>query len=103
MERARPLGLHSDENFEIGSDTGTAIDDQDYQVPFEFTGKLTTDRPQLTPKDIQKLKQASSGAAERSLMGSCAGPTPILTYFAGGGKFFNSLVIPFCRFFIFFC
>jgi hypothetical protein len=37
------------------------VDDQDYQVPFAFTGKLnkltlTIDRPQLSPADIQKLQ-----------------------------------------------
>jgi len=52
-----------DENFDIGSDTGTGVDDQDYQVPFTFTGTLdkltlTIDRPQLTPEDIEKLKMA---------------------------------------------
>jgi arylsulfatase len=39
------------------------VDDQDYQVPFAFTGKLskltlTIERPKLTPEDIQKLRQA---------------------------------------------
>ena len=37
--------------------------DQDYQVPFAFSGKLnkitlTIDRPTLTPEDIKKLKMA---------------------------------------------
>src|SRR5664280_226804 len=63
MERTLPLILQWDENFDVGADTGTPVDDQDYQVPFTFTGKLdkltlTIDRPQLTPADIQKLQQA---------------------------------------------
>ena len=29
-----------DETFDIGLDTGTPVDDSDYQVPFAFTGKL---------------------------------------------------------------
>ena len=38
------------------ADTGTPMDDNDYQVPFRFTGKLdkltlTIDRPRLTPED----------------------------------------------------
>jgi len=38
------------------------VDDQDYQVPFRFNGKLTKltltiDRPKLSPADIQKLKE----------------------------------------------
>ena len=41
------------------------MDDEDYQVPFTFTGKLNKltikiDRPQLSPADIQKLKEASA-------------------------------------------
>jgi hypothetical protein len=45
------------------SDTGTPVDDKDYQVPFTFTGKinkitLTIDRPKLTAEDEKKLMQA---------------------------------------------
>jgi arylsulfatase len=63
MEQTLPLILQWDENFDIGSDTGTPVDDGDYQVPFAFTGKLnkltlTIDRPTLSPADIQKLQQA---------------------------------------------
>jgi arylsulfatase len=29
-----------DETFDVGLDTGTSVDDADYQVPFAFTGKL---------------------------------------------------------------
>jgi arylsulfatase len=64
MEHTVPLLWQWDENFDIGADTGTPVDDQDYQVPFAFTGKLnkltlTIDRPQLTPADIQKLQAAT--------------------------------------------
>jgi len=63
MEHTMPFILQWDENFDIGSDTGTPVDDQDYQVPFAFTGKLnkltlTIDRPKLSPADIQKLQAA---------------------------------------------
>ena len=40
MERTVPLMLPWDETFDIGSDTGTPVDDADYQVPFAFTGKI---------------------------------------------------------------
>src|SRR5262249_21262434 len=40
MEHTLPLVLQWDENFDIGADTGTPVDDQDYQVPFKFTGTL---------------------------------------------------------------
>jgi arylsulfatase len=63
MERTLALVLQWDENFDIGADTGTPVDDHDYQVPFRFTGKLnkltlTIDRPKLTPADIEKLREA---------------------------------------------
>jgi arylsulfatase A-like enzyme len=35
-----PFSLEASETFDIGSDTGTGVDDKDYQVPFPFTGKL---------------------------------------------------------------
>ncbi len=64
MERTLPLMLQWDETFDIGSDTGTPVDDGDYQIPFAFTGKLEKltlelDRPQLSPADIQRLQQES--------------------------------------------
>ncbi|HJV37143.1 hypothetical protein, partial [Geomonas sp.] len=63
MERSIPFILQWDENLDIGSDTGTPVNDQDYKVPFTFTGKinkitLTIDRPKLSPEDIKKLEQA---------------------------------------------
>jgi arylsulfatase len=64
MEHTIPLIMQWDENFDIGADTGTPVDDQDYQVPFKFTGtldKLTLkiERPKLTPEDVEKLKLAT--------------------------------------------
>jgi arylsulfatase len=69
VEKTIPLIFGIDETFDIGSDTGTSIDDQDYQVPFNFTGKInkltiSVEPPQLTPSDVQKLKQAQMSAAD---------------------------------------
>ena len=63
MERTLPLILQWNENFDVGADTGTPVDDKDYQVPFRFTGKLTKltltiDRPKLTPEDEKRLMEA---------------------------------------------
>jgi arylsulfatase len=63
MEHTLPLILQWDETFDIGSDTGTPVDDRDYQVPFKFTGKLVKltikiDRPKLTPEDEKRLREA---------------------------------------------
>ena len=64
MEHTTPLIMQWDENFDIGADTGTPVDDRDYQVPFKFTGKLdkltlSIDRPKLSPADIEKLKEGT--------------------------------------------
>jgi hypothetical protein len=63
MEHTLPFILEWDENLDVGSDTGTPVDDRDYHVPFAFTGKiekitLSIDRPKLTPEDEQKLLEA---------------------------------------------
>jgi hypothetical protein len=63
MERTIPLILAWDESLDVGSDTGTPVDDKDYQVPFAFKGKidkitLSIDRPKLTPEDEKKLMEA---------------------------------------------
>jgi arylsulfatase A-like enzyme len=62
MPKTIPLTLAWDENFDVGADTLTGVDDQDYQTPFKFTGTLskltiTIDRPILTPADIKKLQE----------------------------------------------
>jgi arylsulfatase A-like enzyme len=62
MQHTMPLIMQWDENFDIGADSGTPVAEE-YQVPFRFTGKLNKltlkiDRPQLTPSDIEKLRQA---------------------------------------------
>ena len=70
MERTLPLILQWDETFDIGSDTGTPVDDQDYKIPFTFTGKLTRltlslDRPTLTPADVKQLTETTEKAGDR--------------------------------------
>jgi hypothetical protein len=65
-----PFVLQWDETFDVGADTGTPVDDRDYQVPFRFTGKLNKltlriDRPKLTPEDERRPKEAAESAAER--------------------------------------
>jgi arylsulfatase A-like enzyme len=69
MERTVPLILPVDETFDIGSKTGTPIDDQDYQVPFTFTGTLdkltiSLEPPRLTPDDEKRLTDAYRAAQD---------------------------------------
>src|SRR5262249_54856014 len=70
MEHTIPLILQWDESMDIGSDTGTPVNDADYQVPFTFTGKLdkitlTVEPPKLTPADIKKLEEAARAKKAR--------------------------------------
>jgi arylsulfatase A-like enzyme len=69
MERTLPLILQWDESLDIGSDTGTPVDDNDYSTPFTFTGKLNKvslniDRPKLSPEDIKRLQDAARAAGD---------------------------------------
>ncbi len=69
IERTVPLVLPWDETFDIGSDTGTPVDDRDYQVPFKFAGKINkltiaVAPPVLTPADVKKLQEAAASAAD---------------------------------------
>jgi arylsulfatase len=69
LDRTISLTLPWDETFDIGSKTGTPIDDQDYQVPFAFTGKIdkltiSIEPPKLTPDDEKKLSDAYRAAQD---------------------------------------
>jgi arylsulfatase len=65
MEHTLPFILQWDESMDIGSDTGSPVNDADYKTPFAFTGKLnkitlTIDRPKLSAEDRKRLEQAQS-------------------------------------------
>ena len=69
LEQTIPLTMPWDETFDIGSDTGTPVDDQDYQVPFAFTGKIdkltvSIAPPVLTDEDKKKLMEAERAAQD---------------------------------------
>jgi arylsulfatase A-like enzyme len=69
MERTLPMILQWDESFDIGSDTLTGVNDEDYKPPFPLTAKLDkltikVDRPQLSPEDIKKLQAAMTAKAQ---------------------------------------
>ncbi|MFO1022561.1 MAG: arylsulfatase [Planctomycetales bacterium] len=68
MEHTIPFMLNLDEGMDIGSDTLTSVNDEDYKSPFNFTGKikkitLNIDPPKLSPEDIKKLGEAMKKAA----------------------------------------
>jgi arylsulfatase len=69
MDHTLPFILQWDEALDIGSDTGTPVDDNDYSTPFTFTGKLdkitlNIDRPKLSPDDIKRLQEAARAAGD---------------------------------------
>lgn len=51
-----PAGKHPDppgaDPFDVGIDTGTPVDDADYQVPFRFTGKIHKLTMRLGPEQL---------------------------------------------------
>ena len=42
--------LEASETFDVGSDTGTGVNDDDYQTPFAFDGKLNSLTIKLIPE-----------------------------------------------------
>ena len=49
MPHTIPFLISFDESFDVGVDTRTGVDDNDYQVPFRFTGKLDKLTVKLVP------------------------------------------------------
>jgi Sulfatase len=80
LPRTLPMILQWDESFDIGSDTLTGVNDEDYKPPFPLTAKLNkltikVDRPQLSPEDIKKLENAEAEALDgKPLRNVQAGP-----------------------------
>ena len=69
LPRTLPMILQWDESFDIGSDTLTGVNDEDYQPPFPLTAELNkltikVDRPKLSPQDIEKLEKAEAEALD---------------------------------------
>lgn len=54
MPKTLPLILQWDETFDIGSDTGTPVDDNDYQIPFKLTAKLNKLTLKLEPHQLSE-------------------------------------------------
>jgi hypothetical protein len=52
MPKSIPIALMWSETFNVGVDTGTPVDDKDYQVPFRFTGKLDKLTVKLGPEEL---------------------------------------------------
>jgi arylsulfatase A-like enzyme len=57
-------GLPWSETFSVGIDTSTSVDEEDYQVPFAFTGKLNKVTVKVGPKQVSAEEKA---AAEKKM------------------------------------
>jgi arylsulfatase A-like enzyme len=62
-----PFLLPGDESFDVGIDTRTGVNDQDYQVPFRFNGKIANvtfnlGPTQLTAAEEMKVREANARA-----------------------------------------
>jgi arylsulfatase A-like enzyme len=80
MDHSVPIFLPIDESFDIGSDTLTGVNDEDYQPPFKLNAKLDKltikiERPKLSPEDIKKL-QAGEAAAQDNAAPEVLQPGP---------------------------
>jgi arylsulfatase A-like enzyme len=69
QEGSLPLVKPLDIAFDIGRSGANPVDDHDYKVPFNFTGKINKvtivlDPPKLTPDDVKKLEAASRAASD---------------------------------------
>jgi arylsulfatase len=70
LSKTQPIVWAWDETFDVGSDTGTPVDDKDYQVPFAFTGmigKISVDLGESTisPEVNKKLMQEAAEKRDR--------------------------------------
>jgi hypothetical protein len=59
--------LPGDESFDVGIDTRTGVNDQDYQVPFRFNGKIANvtfdlGPTHLTDAEEMKVREATARA-----------------------------------------
>ena len=55
-----------DESFDVGVDTRTGVDDNDYQPPFRFTGKLDKLTIKLVAEELPRKKALSREDERRS-------------------------------------
>jgi arylsulfatase len=52
MRKSLPVSIGWADTFDVGIDTGTPVDDKDYQVPFKFTGKISKLTISLGPEQL---------------------------------------------------
>ncbi|MFO1398129.1 MAG: arylsulfatase [Burkholderiales bacterium] len=70
LPKTVPFTFAWDETFDVGLDTGTSVDDADYQVPFAFTGKfgkVTFDlgESSVSPESIKAMMEELAKKRDR--------------------------------------
>ncbi len=67
MKKTLPMILQWDESFDIGSDTLTGVNDEDYKPPFPLTAKLEQADDQGRPTEVVAggRQEARRGDAEQ--------------------------------------
>jgi len=58
-----PIIMPWDETFDVGVDTRTPVDDNDYQIPFRFTGKIAKLTIKLGPEQLMAGDQKAKAEA----------------------------------------
>ena len=66
LKHTIPLMMSIDETFDVGIDTRTAVDD-DYQLPFRFTGTIDKLTFKLGPSQLSPADQKAADAAIRNV------------------------------------
>ena len=57
MPKSLPISISWTDTFNVGIDTGSPVDDQDYQVPFPFTGTINKLTVSLRPELLTPAKR----------------------------------------------
>ena len=65
IEHTIPLLMSIDENFDVGLDSGTAVND-DYQLPFKFTGAIDKLTFKLGPSQTTEADKAKIEEGQKS-------------------------------------
>ena len=78
MPYSIPFMVSMDESFDVGVDTRYGVDDNDYQPPFRFTGKLNKLTIQLVPpertaEEEDLLRQRTRKSSTRAIDGNPRG------------------------------
>ncbi len=76
MERSAPFVFAWDEGFDVGMDTGTPVDDRDYQVPFAFTGRIERITVDLGDSTVTPEAVSNFGALMAERVRQRAGGAP---------------------------